>query len=255
MMFTGGSHAKRRNTSGGSSSGRKQSVDHRSPLPRLTADGYTYRTRVPAAINPADLPPTTSANKTYVYRTRIPRRDAIASSFAGSKPENNAGRAITRRRGAIKHNKVHVVRGHKFVAKFFRQPTFCAFCKDFLWGFGKQGYQCQACQTTVHKKCHDKLLTKCPESGRESENTIYLRERFKVDVPHRFRTHTFMSLTFCDHCGSMLYGFFRQGLKCDGLVGRWWHTDCGVIGWSRQASLDSGSPNTLEFYYYPGSLA
>lgn len=29
-----------------------------------------------------------------------------------------------------------------------------------------------ACQTAVHKKCHDKLLTKCPESGRESENTI-----------------------------------------------------------------------------------
>lgn len=29
-----------------------------------------------------------------------------------------------------------------------------------------------ACQTAVHKKCHDKLLTKCPESGRESENTV-----------------------------------------------------------------------------------
>jgi len=43
------------------------------------------------------------------------------------------GRAITRRGGAIKHHKVHEVKGHRFVAKFFRQPTFCAFCKDFLW--------------------------------------------------------------------------------------------------------------------------
>ncbi|CAG0914753.1 unnamed protein product [Notodromas monacha] len=122
---------------------------------------------------------------------------------------------ITRRRGAIKHQKVHEVRGHRFVAKFFRQPTFCAFCRDFLWGFGKQGYQCQQCQCAVHKKCHEKILGKCPGSGKESQSTIYLRERFKIDVPHRFKMHTYMSPTFCDHCGSMLYGLFRQGFKCE----------------------------------------
>lgn len=47
--------------------------------------------------------------------------------------EFSLGGGITRRRGAIKHHKVHEVKGHKFVAKFFRQPTFCAFCRDFLW--------------------------------------------------------------------------------------------------------------------------
>ncbi|XP_067144213.1 putative protein kinase C delta type homolog isoform X2 [Centruroides vittatus] len=119
------------------------------------------------------------------------------------------------RRGAIKHQRVHEIKGHKFIAKFFRQPTFCAFCKDFLWGFGKQGYQCQLCQVAVHKKCHDKILGKCPESGKESQVTLYLRERFKIDVPHRFRIHNYMSPTFCDHCGSLLYGIFRQGLRCE----------------------------------------
>lgn len=128
-------------------------------------------------------------------------------------PTSNEG-GINKRRGAIKHHKIHEAKGHKFIAKFFRQPTFCAFCKDFLWGFGKQGYQCQSCQVAVHKKCHGKFLGKCPGSSLESQATLYLRERFKIDVPHRFRVHNFRSPTFCSHCGSLLYGLRKQGLKC-----------------------------------------
>ncbi|CAL1264946.1 unnamed protein product [Larinioides sclopetarius] len=118
------------------------------------------------------------------------------------------------RRGAVKLQNVHEAKGHAFVAKFFRQPTFCAFCKEFLWGFGKQGYQCLACQVAVHKKCHEKFLGKCTGSTLKSQATQYLRERFKIDVPHRFQVHTFKSPTFCNHCGSLLYGFRKQGLKC-----------------------------------------
>lgn len=61
---------------------------------------------------------------------------SVHENFSGLFPEDDdlrLGRDIIGRRGAIKYQKVHEVKGHKFLAKFFRQPTFCAFCKDFLW--------------------------------------------------------------------------------------------------------------------------
>ncbi|KAI6224816.1 hypothetical protein M3Y95_00792400 [Aphelenchoides besseyi] len=122
---------------------------------------------------------------------------------------------LHRRRGAIKHQKVHEIRGHQFVATFFRQPTFCSLCSDFMWGLNKQGYQCQLCSAAVHRKCHEKTLSQCPGSAKNTKDTIYLKERFKIDIPHRFKPYNFKSFTFCDHCGSMLYGLFNQGMKCE----------------------------------------
>ncbi|CAD5224336.1 unnamed protein product [Bursaphelenchus okinawaensis] len=122
------------------------------------------------------------------------------------------------RRGAMRR-KIHEVTGHKFMALFLRQPTFCAHCKDFIWGIGKQGYQCQICTVVVHKRCHQEVVWKCPGSRTDAIDELQnegndLVGRFNINMPHRFSVHSYKRPTFCDHCGSMLYGLIRQGLQC-----------------------------------------
>ncbi|XP_056885751.1 protein kinase C delta type-like isoform X2 [Takifugu flavidus] len=122
---------------------------------------------------------------------------------------------LNRRRGAFKQPKIHLMRNHQFTATFFAQPTFCSVCKEFLWGFNKQGYKCKQCNAAIHKRCLEKIIGKCTGTATNSRDTMFQKERFKIDMPHRFKTHNYRSPTFCDHCGSLLWGLYKQGLKCD----------------------------------------
>ncbi|XP_044534290.1 protein kinase C theta type isoform X2 [Gracilinanus agilis] len=119
------------------------------------------------------------------------------------------------RRGAIKQAKVHHVKCHEFTATFFPQPTFCSVCHEFVWGLNKQGYQCRQCNAAIHKKCIDKVIAKCTGSAVNSRETMFHKERFKIDMPHRFKVYNYKSPTFCEHCGTLLWGLAKQGLKCD----------------------------------------
>uniref|UniRef100_A0A7N8YE17 Protein kinase C n=1 Tax=Mastacembelus armatus TaxID=205130 RepID=A0A7N8YE17_9TELE len=142
---------------------------------------------------------------------------AVQYLMEGSKQASKEEEAPTlnRRRGAIKQAKIHFIKNHEFIATFFRQPTFCSVCRDFVWGLNKQGYKCRQCNAAIHKKCIDKIIGRCTGTAANSRDTVFQKERFKIDMPHRFKTNNYMSPTFCDHCGSLLWGLVKQGLKCE----------------------------------------
>lgn len=135
---------------------------------------------------------------------------------------------LNKRRGAVRR-RVHIVNEHRFMATILKQPTFCSHCKDFIWGVGKQGYQCQVCTLVSHKRCHELVVTRCPgnnkdESYRDGDGLVASAtgsSRFGMNIPHTFKEHFFKKPTFCDHCGSLIYGLYKQGLLCV-------HEHCGI---------------------------
>lgn len=143
-----------------------------------------------------------------------------SSSEAATGPENEERvfreRMRPRKRQGAVRRRVHQVNGHKFMATYLRQPTYCSHCRDFIWGvLGKQGYQCQVCTCVVHKRCHELIITKCAGLKKQEDMAEEVgSQRFSVNMPHKFSIHNYKVPTFCDHCGSLLWGLLRQGLQC-----------------------------------------
>uniref|UniRef100_A0A8C5MUI2 Protein kinase C n=1 Tax=Leptobrachium leishanense TaxID=445787 RepID=A0A8C5MUI2_9ANUR len=142
----------------------------------------------------------------------------IGSIIEGTLRHGRLRKHFTRKRQRAMRRRVHQVNGHKFMATYLRQPTYCSHCKEFIWGvFGKQGYQCQVCTCVVHKRCHQLIVTACTFVNNTTANveTKIYEQRFGINLPHKYQDHNYKVPTFCDHCGSLLWGFMKQGLQCE----------------------------------------
>ncbi|XP_022101406.1 calcium-independent protein kinase C-like isoform X2 [Acanthaster planci] len=73
-----------------------------------------------------------------------------------------------------------------------------------------------ACRVVVHKRCHDQIIPACPSSSDQPGD----------NYSHALKVSNYFRPTFCRHCGSLLYGFIHQGLKCQDCKMNF-HKRCG----------------------------
>ena len=76
----------------------------------------------------------------------------------------------------------------------------------------------------MHKHCHEYVGFPCPGAEENEDSDVrQLRLFHDYDAihvlqapkkPHKFDVRSYTSPTFCDQCGTMMYGVIRQGLQC-----------------------------------------
>ena len=129
--------------------------------------------------------------------------------------------------------------------KQFYGIVLCAFCQEFL--LKAAGMQCEDCRYTCHKKCYDKVVTKCVSKSQAdavsplgqcsvlqhcrwtvassrfgppatAPNAPQDKDEDRVNhrIPHRFEPMTSLSPSWCCHCGQIVPLSRKKARKCSG---------------------------------------
>ncbi|CAG8562747.1 23489_t:CDS:10 [Dentiscutata erythropus] len=125
---------------------------------------------------------------------------------ANKRPDAGLGRqgAFRKRKG-----EVHKQNGHNFIQQIFYQIMKCAYCEEL---FVNEGYQCDDCKLTCHKRCYTKLVTKCITMSHAEMDSDY--KQLNHRIPHRFEPITSIIANWCCHCGYILPLGKKGAKKC-----------------------------------------
>lgn len=110
---------------------------------------------------------------------------------------------------AIKEKRRQYVKDHVLELHFFRRPTFCYHCNQFIYGLGKQGFQCLQCGLATHKYCAPLIVYNC------TRNADVIQSECTEGFAHHFKKHQFLKPSICDHCGQFIFALRSQGYHCE----------------------------------------
>jgi tetratricopeptide (TPR) repeat protein len=158
-----------------------------------------------------------------------------------------------------RHDYMYKKSSHEFAKVHFAKPTWCHHCMDFIANpVGKQGYECVACNYSVHSKCFPQVKAKTCWTREQKElifspTTRQNRQETKKhlstvkgtykgvddvtatdDKPlslshnHHFKPSWFSKPTWCDYCGKFVVSpVGKQGYTCADC-GYKVHKDCAA---------------------------
>lgn len=112
--------------------------------------------------------------------------------------------------------------GHDFKEVRLKGFTYCSQCRELIGGLS--GLKCTLCKLSSHIKCLSYIDSRCVKAT--SKNQCHKLPAVNL---HHFEVKTFLTFTYCHHCGEFIKGAFRQGKECllrEGGCGMTLHHDC-----------------------------